>query len=111
MTSLQTTKHPEVSFSAKIEALEEYNTNLVQEVYKWIDQANTESELRQQVEREANLLRELNQKLELEAQNNERRLEHFSSDLAKHARILNKVSPLLQELRLGVSLGKAGDLC
>ena len=96
---LKTLHHPEISFSAKIEKLEAENSNLVGVVGMWQKRAMVESERRQLAENEMSMLRTYNQELQQKAQDSELNAENFRNRFLRCARCLNKIIPLLEDLR------------
>jgi hypothetical protein len=79
-------------------------------VSEWRDQAAAESKLRQQAEKEVSQLRGFNQQLQLEAQNNEITAEYFRNSILKYSHGLNKILPLIEELKTEMPLGSSGAL-
>lgn len=61
--------------------------------------------LRQQAEEELSQLTGSNQQLQLEAQNSEITVEHFRNSVLKYTHGLNKILPLIEELKAEMPLG------
>ena len=99
MNFLQTLHHPEISFSAKIEKLEAENSNLTRVAGIWQEQASVESKRRQLAEEEVTKLKAYNQQLQQEARDSELKAENFRFRLSKCTQRLNKIIPLLEDLR------------
>jgi hypothetical protein len=76
-------------------------------VSEWRDQAAAESKLRQHAEEEVSRLRGSNQQLQLEAHNSEITAEYFRNSILKYTHGLNKILPLLEELKTEMPLGSS----
>jgi hypothetical protein len=79
-------------------------------VSEWRDQAAVESKLRQHAEEEISQLIGSNQQLQLEAQNSETTAEYFRNSILKYTHGLNKILPLLEELKTEMPLPSSGAL-
>jgi hypothetical protein len=77
---------------------------------EWRDQAAAESKLRQHAEEEVSQLRGSNQQFRLEARNSEITAEHFRSSFLKYTHCLNKILPLLKELKTEMPVASLAGL-
>ena len=76
----------------------------------WRDQAAAELKIRQHAEEEVSQLRDSNQQLQLDAQNSETTAEYFRNSVLKYTHVLNKILPLLEELKTEMPMGVSGAL-
>jgi hypothetical protein len=95
-----------VSFSARIDELHGENLTLKRELKQWRDQAAAESELRQQFEQELKELKIANQILQQDLQKSTAVADCFKSDIYKYIHIVNRVMPLMDDLRAGLTLNE-----
>lgn len=97
--------HPDISFSAKIGQLEEENANLLRQLHECRENAVAESEHRQALEQEVHQLYGTQQRLQEQVQHYAVTADFFKSNVSKYFQGLDKVLPMLEELRSGLSLG------
>lgn len=92
----------QVSFSEKIQELQTENARLTQELSQWRDRATTASEFKQRAQEEVNQLTSANQRLQQEAQTNAMVAKHFINSTRKYVERVDRVLPLLENLRPGL---------
>jgi len=88
-----------VSFSVKIDQLQEENAKLAEELKIWKERAVVESKQKEHVEEELKQLREINLHLEGNAQKNARDADYFQTTLSWYVERVNEILPVLQELQ------------
>jgi uncharacterized coiled-coil DUF342 family protein len=96
---------PELSFSAKIGQLEEENARLIRQLHGCQENAVAESKHRQALEQEIHQLYETQRRLHEQVQHYVVTADFFKSNVSKCFQGLDKVLPMLEELRSGLSLG------
>jgi hypothetical protein len=96
---------PEISFTSKIRQLEEENANLLQRLHECQENVVAESEHRRALEQEVNQLYGTQQTLQEQVQHYAVTADFFKSNVSKYFQGLDKVLPMLEELRSGLSLG------
>ncbi len=83
---------------------EEENSKLSQELYEWRDKATAESEHRQLTKEEIRRLYKTRQQLQDQVQDYAVIINYLRSIISKCAQELDRVLPILEELKTGISL-------
>lgn len=96
----------QLSFSVKIDQLQEENGRLAEELKKWKDRADIELRRREEVEEELNQFKEINHQLEEDVQNNAREGDDLRGTLSWCMDRVGAVLPVLQELQKGRPSGQ-----
>ncbi len=91
--------HPEVSFSAKIEALEKANTKLDAELVEWKELAMVESESKRKFEEEVAKLKDTIQHLEEEVAHLATDEKRFMDRIFRYDQGLSTIGSLLEKLK------------
>ena len=95
---------PDISFRAKIDQLKEENARFLEELHEWREKATIESELRQIAEGQVRQLHSTHQQLQEQVQSYAVTAEYLRGRVSKCSQGLDKVLPMLEELKAGVSL-------
>ncbi|KAF2181005.1 hypothetical protein K469DRAFT_692521 [Zopfia rhizophila CBS 207.26] len=103
--SLVSLRYAGTSFSAKIDQLKEENARLLQELHEWRDKATAESERRELAEGQVRQLHGTHQQLQEQVRGYAVTADNLRSSVSMCFQGLDKVLPVLEELRTGVSMG------
>ena len=91
-----------MSFTSRIDQLKEDNAKLNQELQEWRDRATTESKGRRIAEKEIHQLYERSQQLQDQVKTYGVEVDYLRSIISTCCQGLDKVLPMLEDLRTGV---------
>jgi chromosome segregation ATPase len=101
-----------VSFSARIDELQEENLRFERELKEWKGRAAVESELRWRTEEESYQLKIANQVLQGELQKCAETVNYFKKNTFKYIEAMNRILRLMEQLKTETSNGEesSGEL-
>jgi chromosome segregation ATPase len=99
----------QVSFSTRIDELQEENLKLERELKQWKGQATAESEHRWRTDQELDQLKIANQTLQRELQKCAVTVDYFRKNTSKHAQVMHRVLQLMEELKTGTLYDEEGS--
>ncbi|KAH8653990.1 hypothetical protein BGZ60DRAFT_568501 [Tricladium varicosporioides] len=107
--TLIVTKPPQVSFSSRINELQEENSKLQRELVHWMDQAAAEYQLRLQSDEEMVRLKVANEALKYELDKSSMMVDYFRGEISKCSQIVGRIMPLMGELTTGLTSDKGSS--